>query len=52
MLCVLVNFFGDDLIGDQVHAVCGIEPVIVLDSGCVPAIHVLTAGRRCSGSVV
>jgi hypothetical protein len=46
---------GDDLTGDQVHAVCRSEPIIILDSSNVPAIHVLTAGRarpRVAGVVV
>jgi len=46
MLCVVdTRWFGDDLIGDQVHAVCGSESVIILDSGNVRAIHLFIAGR-------
>jgi hypothetical protein len=55
MLCVAVILFGDDLIGDQVNAACGGEPVIVLDSGNISPIHFLTARRSwvsCVGVVV
>ncbi len=55
MLCAVLIPFGKDLIGDQLHAVSGCEPVIVLDSGNVPTIDVLTANRsrfRVGGVVV